>query len=76
MVYAQLEPFGNDLTLFDTHMANTQAMTANIHSDPKKSKSYKPEDFMLLKQIEEQEPEKRRGPSFADAKAYFGLTGK
>ncbi len=76
MAYSQLEPFGNDQTLFDMQLASLLAMTANIHRDPKKSKSYKPEDFMVLKQVEEQEPKKRRGPSFADAKAYFGLTGK
>jgi len=45
MAYYSLEPFGDDL--LDRQMAQLEALMANIHRDPKRSRSYKPGDFAL-----------------------------
>jgi len=74
MAYAQLEPFGNDQMLFDMQLGSLQAMTANIHKDPKKGKRYKPDDFMLLSS-EKKEP-MTETDIYQGIKAALGMAGK
>ena len=49
MAFAQVDPFGSEPVLIDAHFASLMALTANINRDPKKSRTYKPEEFLLLK---------------------------
>ncbi len=49
MAFAQVDPFGSEPVLIDAHFASLMALTANISRDPKKGRTYKPEEFLLLK---------------------------
>ncbi len=62
MAYMQIEPFGNDQVLSDAHFANLMALTANISRDPKKGRTYKPEEFLLLKTGDRREDESKETP--------------
>ena len=45
MAYARLNPFGERRA--DLRNAQLMALTANVNRDPKKSRAFKPRDFML-----------------------------
>ncbi len=44
MAYAAIEPFGEERA--DLRNAMMMALTANVHRDAKKTRAYKPHDFM------------------------------
>jgi len=56
MAYARINPFGERRA--DLRMAMLAALTANVNRDPKKSRAFKPSDFM---------PDFSREPASADA---------
>ena len=72
MAYDRLEPIGNDLKILDLHFGQLLSLTANIHSDPKKGKTMKPEDFMLLPaESEDEEPDDQRVTDSSEMYSIF-----
>ena len=72
MAYFELEPFGDDL--FDYQMAQLQALLANINRDPKKGRSYKPQEFALRNLAQEDEEEEVTPRQlYQRFKAHLGL---
>lgn len=71
LAYYSLRPFGDDL--IDSQFAQLQALTANIHRDPKKGRRYKVEDFLLSRQDEDEEPMTERS-IFQRLKMNLGLS--
>lgn len=72
MAYFNMEPFGDDL--LDQSIASLQALMANIHSDPKKGRKFKPDDFVLRKMPEPEDDEPLSNKEiFNRLKANLGL---
>lgn len=71
MAYFSLEPFGDDL--LDQQMASLQALTANINTDPKKGRRYRPGDFSLRNRVPKDDDELSPGQIFQRFKANLGL---
>ena len=76
LAYFELEPFGDDL--LDHQMAQMQALIANINRDPKKGRSYKPEEFALRNKKPDDlyQEEITPGEIFRRFKAHLGLVKK
>lgn len=56
IAFYNIEPFGEDRA--DMRQALTSCILANANRDPKKSRAFKPQDFMLVKPPKkEQTPE-------------------
>ncbi len=62
MAYAQVDPFGSEPVLIDAHFASLMALTANANRDPKKGRTYKPEEFLLLKTGDRREEKIKNTP--------------
>jgi hypothetical protein len=76
LAYYSIEPFGDDL--LDRQMAQLEALMANIHRDPKKGRSFKPDDFALRQdpgsRMEEQDVEELTpGQIYQRLKRRLGL---
>ena len=62
MAFAQVDPFGSEPVLIDAHFASLMALTANVNRDPKKGRTYKPEEFLLLKTGDRREEKLQKSP--------------
>jgi len=70
MAYSKLEPFGDEQTLFDTHLAILESILASAYSDPKKGKKYTPDDFRLLNPDNKQDPDEPMTSKEIDRENY------
>lgn len=59
MAYFSMQPFGDDLV--DHQFAQLEALMANIHRDPKRSRKFDPDDF-VLRRVPDPEPEEELTP--------------
>ena len=72
MAYFELEPFGDDL--FDHQMAQLQALIANVNRDPKKGRTFEPQDFALRNLAQEDDQDELTpGELYQRFKANLGL---